>query len=380
MVRSPPVLSPGPTPVERSGRDRRSSLLLVVAAVSLAVIVAIVGLSAATAALGSPNSPTQSLQARGNSLAQREHAALLDLYAAESSLARAQRTATTVHARQAAVAAEQRSLKRRAALIRASLRVAQARIGQTLRDLYMQGQPDPIAIFLGAESLDDAIASIDSITRSTRQNKRLIADMRLTQGSVRKIELRLAARSRDLAAASAAVTASTARLQQAAANRAGVVSSLRRQRDVTRVAVARLEQQAKAAQQRSAKLIPAPAATPPAPAAPPVPAATTASTPAPPATTTTTPAASGTRTLVVDAVAYHLPGKTASGLPVGVGVIAVDPRVIPLGTRVFVPGYGPAVAADVGSAVIGNIIDLWMPTTAQARAWGRRTVTITIYG
>ena len=85
-------------------------------------------------------------------------------------------------------------------------------------------------------------------------------------------------------------------------------------------------------------------------------------------------------TLVVDAVAYHLPGNTASGIPVGVGVIAVDPSVIPLGTRVFVPGYGPAVAADVGSAVKGNIIDLWMPSTAKALAWGRRTVTITIYG
>ena len=90
--------------------------------------------------------------------------------------------------------------------------------------------------------------------------------------------------------------------------------------------------------------------------------------------------AAGTRTLVVDAVAYHLPGTTASGLPVGVGVIAVDQTVIPLGTRVFVPGYGAAVAADVGSAIKGNIIDLWMPSTAAARAWGRRAVTITVYG
>jgi 3D (Asp-Asp-Asp) domain-containing protein len=82
----------------------------------------------------------------------------------------------------------------------------------------------------------------------------------------------------------------------------------------------------------------------------------------------------------VDAVAYHLPGKTASGLPVGLGVIAVDPSVIPLGTKVFVPGYGPAVAADTGTAIKGTIIDLWMPSTPQAQAWGRRTVTITIYG
>jgi 3D (Asp-Asp-Asp) domain-containing protein len=86
-----------------------------------------------------------------------------------------------------------------------------------------------------------------------------------------------------------------------------------------------------------------------------------------------------TSTLVVDAVAYHLPGRTASGLPVGIGVIAVDPAVIPLGTRVFVPGYGPAVAADVGSAIRGAVIDLWMPSTARANAWGRRTVTITVY-
>jgi 3D (Asp-Asp-Asp) domain-containing protein len=64
---------------------------------------------------------------------------------------------------------------------------------------------------------------------------------------------------------------------------------------------------------------------------------------------------------------------------VGVGVVAVDPTVIPLGTRLFVPGYGPAVAADVGSGVRGAIIDLWMPTTKEALAWGRRTVTITVY-
>ena len=38
------------------------------------------------------------------------------------------------------------------------------------------------------------------------------------------------------------------------------------------------------------------------------------------------------------------------------------------------------MAADVGSAVKGLVIDLWMPTTVQARAWGRRTVTITVYG
>lgn len=91
--------------------------------------------------------------------------------------------------------------------------------------------------------------------------------------------------------------------------------------------------------------------------------------------------ASGARfyRLKVDAVAYHLPGRTALGVPVRKGVVAVDPRLIPLGSRMHVPGYGRSIAADVGTAIKGRIIDLWMPTDAAARKWGRRTVTITVY-
>ena len=81
----------------------------------------------------------------------------------------------------------------------------------------------------------------------------------------------------------------------------------------------------------------------------------------------------------MSATAYSLPGHTSSGLPVGWGVAAVDPSVIPLGTHFYVPGYGEAVAADTGSAIIGDRIDLWFPTLAQADAWGRRTVTIVLH-
>jgi 3D (Asp-Asp-Asp) domain-containing protein len=91
------------------------------------------------------------------------------------------------------------------------------------------------------------------------------------------------------------------------------------------------------------------------------------------------PSADTPYTLKVDAVAYHLPGKTALGIPVQKGVVAVDPRLIPLGTRLHVPGYGRGIAADVGIAIKGRIIDLWMPNTQAARSWGRRTVRITVY-
>ena len=59
-------------------------------------------------------------------------------------------------------------------------------------------------------------------------------------------------------------------------------------------------------------------------------------------------------------------------------VIAVDPRVIPLGTKVWVEGYGEAIAADTGGAIKGNKIDVFIPTDGQARNWGVRTVTVKI--
>jgi len=90
------------------------------------------------------------------------------------------------------------------------------------------------------------------------------------------------------------------------------------------------------------------------------------------------PAADG-QTLTVSSTGYSLPGHTSSGIPVGWGVVAVDPTVIPLGTRLTIPGYGEGVAADTGSAVRGADIDLWFPTLTQARAWGRRTITITLH-
>jgi peptidoglycan DL-endopeptidase CwlO len=84
------------------------------------------------------------------------------------------------------------------------------------------------------------------------------------------------------------------------------------------------------------------------------------------------------RQLTVQATAYALPGTTATGVGVRYGIIAVDPRVIPLGTRLYVPGYGEGIAADTGGAVKGNSIDVWLPSETQAEEWGVKTITITI--
>ncbi|MBX6394938.1 MAG: G5 domain-containing protein [Alicyclobacillaceae bacterium] len=82
--------------------------------------------------------------------------------------------------------------------------------------------------------------------------------------------------------------------------------------------------------------------------------------------------------LTVVATAYTGSGVTATGHVPQRGTVAVDPSVIPLGTRLYIPGYGPAVADDVGGAVRGNRVDLYFPSEAEARAFGRRTVTVYI--
>lgn len=69
-------------------------------------------------------------------------------------------------------------------------------------------------------------------------------------------------------------------------------------------------------------------------------------------------------------------GITATGIAARHGVVAVDPNVIPLGTRVYVPGYGVALAADTGGAILGNKIDLCMEDYGQAVGFGRRRVEV----
>lgn len=73
-------------------------------------------------------------------------------------------------------------------------------------------------------------------------------------------------------------------------------------------------------------------------------------------------------------------GVTALGMPAGYGVVAVDPQVIPLGTRLYVEGYGYAIAADVGGGINGRQIDLCFDSHRDALHFGRQWVKVHILG
>lgn len=105
-----------------------------------------------------------------------------------------------------------------------------------------------------------------------------------------------------------------------------------------------------------------------------------------PAKTVQAPAASS-KEITVEATAYTASCEGCSGITkTGVNlkanpdakVIAVDPSVIPLGSKVHVEGYGYATAADIGGAIKGNRIDVFVPTQDGALAWGRKQVKVTI--
>ncbi|TYR80678.1 LysM peptidoglycan-binding domain-containing protein [Priestia megaterium] len=113
-----------------------------------------------------------------------------------------------------------------------------------------------------------------------------------------------------------------------------------------------------------------------------------------PASTTPTPSESVTeqkpsssKELTVVATAYTAfcagcSGITKTGIDLRTNpnqkVIAVDPRVIPLGSRVYVEGYGEAIAGDIGSAIKGNRIDVFIPSQSGAIQWGRRTIKVQV--
>jgi 3D (Asp-Asp-Asp) domain-containing protein len=101
-----------------------------------------------------------------------------------------------------------------------------------------------------------------------------------------------------------------------------------------------------------------------------------------PTSSSPTPEKAGAPTVhTYTATAYSLRGKTANGTPVGRGMIAADPSVLPLGSRVWVEAgslSGEYVVADTGGGVRGRRIDIWTPTTHEALRFGRRAVKLTV--
>ena len=351
VVRSTPVLGQAHTP-----RGRFFPL----AVVALAVL-------AAPSVVGAnPSQNTTSLRAKDAAIVAKSRAAVLGLYSLDQQLSGAQSKLATLRVQAASLRLQRKSLRHQLAVAKRSTRISQRRLAERLRMLYEQGNVEPLEIVLGSKSLDEAMTNLDNLTRASNQGEDVLRQLGSARRSIASASRGLAEQEAALAEATRAAEATAASLAQARAQRGSYISSLTTQRQMTEHQISNLVAAARAAQLRSAQLSRSSAAA-------------STSIVSPISATSLASASAGGREITVSATGYALQGSTASGLPVGWGVVAVDPSVIPLGSHMTIPGYGDAVAADTGSAIVGATIDLWFPSVAQANAWGRRTVTIVLH-
>lgn len=245
-------------------------------------------------------------------------------------------------ARREAISAQRAEAEQSLRLAQRTLEVSQRRLADRLRLLYEQGSTDPMSVLVGATSVDDAINRIESLHRIAGLDREVIDSAKAARAHLTVVTQRLATAEAQARETEAATAATVVALESAQREESARLASFRAQRDANSSQISTLESRA-----RELAAIPG-------------------------------PGRSG-HTLTVLATGYSLSGNTSTGVPVGYGIVAVDPGVIALGTKLTIPGYGEGVAADTGGAVSGSHIDLWFPTEAEALGWGSRTVTVTLH-
>lgn len=362
----------GPHKVE-SGRPALcyGPALVRAAPVGIAGIVAVVLLAVSGATAAGPGRLKQQLGA----IESQKRSAALDLYALDSRITAAQHDEQTLQQQADALRRQQQLLQQRIGATRHTLETSRRDLGAHLRELYREGNVNALAVMLGARSLDDAISQLDALDEVATQSKQVMVATLAAQQRLTSLRIALVSRRTQLQTAVSSARRTLVDLESSRTQRVAFITRLQTAEQLKSSQIAALEARVARAQAKSQQLQSAATTSPPTSTD----AAETTTAATPPAPAPAPAAPSGGRTITVSSTGYSLPGHTATGLPVGWGVVAVDPSVIPLGTKMTIPGYGEGVAADTGSAVRGRDIDLWFPTLAQAQAWGRRTVTITLH-
>jgi 3D (Asp-Asp-Asp) domain-containing protein/peptidoglycan hydrolase CwlO-like protein len=306
--------------------------------------------------------PAKRLRSQADELRRANQSLSAERAAAQAELGTLEAQLASTRARLAELRRQGERLARRQARARAELRVArvglrisQKRLADRVRALYQQGQPEPLAVILGAETLDDAVSGVDHLTRIADDDRQYIERARSARKRLATVTAALARREAENERLRAAASEAAGTLIRARAERLSRITSLAALRQSNGRRISALESTARSLAAVASAAAPAGTTPPPAPSA-------------------------GPGLLTVLATGYSLPGHTASGIPVGPGVVAVDPSVIPLGTPLSIPGYGQGIAADTGGGITGAHIDLWFSSEAEARAWGRRSVTISVGG
>ncbi len=256
------------------------------------------------------------------------------------------------------------------------LSTEQIMLNKRMKAMYTDGNSSYLEVLLGSHNLSDFISKMDITAKIIQYDNNIISNVKQQQTVITLQKKNLEVANANLQSLKSDNESSLAKLSSDVSEEKNLLSKAtdkekqlieaQRQKELAQAAAAKKAQDVAT---QNAKIA----------------AENTALLAAPSSPSSIAPSAPGSSSTVytMTATSYSDPGYTSSNKlthrdPNGYSTIAVDPTIIPLGTKVYVSGYGYAIAEDTGSAIIGNIIDVYLPTDAEASAWGRRTVTVTI--
>ncbi len=174
----------------------------------VAVLTAVTALLGAAGAHANQNSETTRetlrLRSENDALQAERRGVVLELYSLESELARVQARIGQLEERSATVRSRQEAARDHLAVVRAALAEAERRLGERIRQLYVEGETDPLEVLLGAESLGDALSTLDNLGRFAQQDRTIIGDVKRGRAELRTALDRLAQESAEVDALLAA--------------------------------------------------------------------------------------------------------------------------------------------------------------------------------
>ena len=227
--------------------------LLPFAAFALVVLAApALGLAGSTQSASTQSAST--LRAQNLQLAAKKRAAVLQLYSLQEQLSATQVRIASLNQKADSLRAERASLVHQLGIAKAGSRLAQTQLARRLRMLYEQGNVEPLEIVFGAKNLDEALSSLDNLSRVTGQSEDVLRQLKTARVQLAATSSKLAARQRALTSATQQAQAQAAALAQTRAARASYISSLAAQRRLNDSQISSLVAAAQAAQARTERL------------------------------------------------------------------------------------------------------------------------------
>jgi len=221
-------------------------------------------------------------------------------------------------------------------------------LAQRIRSMYVNGKSSNLDMLLSSSDLSDFMLRSEFLKKITDQDDRLIDSVELESQRLEQSLAELRRRKSEIDAMARELTSRRQRLERDRSARQDLLSRAGDSRQA-------VEEKSEKVKSRMDELNPP----------------------------DTRPGTHTGRFMTMEATGYSpeepgLDDTTSTGMKAQHGVVAVDPRVIPLGTRLYIEGYGYAIAGDTGSAIKGNRIDLCFDTLEEVEAYGWRTITVEI--